>query len=210
MNERQSPSLSSQSSVTQWLDQIKHGEEDAAQLLWQRYLERLLRLAARRLANSPNGAADEEDVVLSAFDSFLRAAKDGRFPRLEDREDLWQVLVMLTDRKAGQQRRHERAAKRGAGKVRGDSALAGGQSDGPIGLDAAAGLEPTPQFAAEMREQLAVLLGKLGDDVARKIAVGKLSGKSNVELAADLQISLRSVERKLNIIRRNWQGERPE
>ena len=61
-----------------------------------------------------------------------------------------------------------------------------------------------------MREQLAVLLRKLGDDVARKIAVGKLSGKSNVELAADLQISLRSVERKLNIIRRNWQGERPE
>ena len=209
MNERQSPSVSSES-VSQWLEQIKHGEEHATQLLWQRYLERLLRLAARRLANSPKGAADEEDVVLSAFDSFLRAAKDGKFPRLVDREDLWQILVMLTDRKAGQQRRHERAAKRGAGNVRGDSALAGGQSDGPIGLDGAAGLEPTPQFAAEMREQLAVLLGKLGGDVARKIAVGKLSGKSNVELAADLQISLRSVERKLNIIRRNWQGERPE
>ena len=92
MNERQSPSLSSES-VSQWLEQIKHGEEHAAQLLWQGYLERLLRLATRRLANSPRGAADEEDVVLSAFDSFLRAAKDGRFPRLVDREDLWQILV---------------------------------------------------------------------------------------------------------------------
>ena len=133
MNESQGPSPTSETSVTEWLDQIKLGEEHAAQLLWQRYLERLLRLASRRLANSPRGAADEEDVVLSAFDSFLRAAKDGRFPRLVDRQDLWQILVMLTDRKAGQQWRHERAAKRGAGKVSGDSAFVGEHSDGPIG-----------------------------------------------------------------------------
>ena len=38
---------------------------------------------------------DEEDVVVNAFDSFFRAARDNRFERLQDRADLWRVLAML-------------------------------------------------------------------------------------------------------------------
>ena len=44
-------------------------------------------------------AADEEDVALSAFDSFCRGAEQGRFPQLDGRDDLWHLLVVITVRK---------------------------------------------------------------------------------------------------------------
>jgi hypothetical protein len=52
-------------------------------------------LARARLRNTPRRIADEEDVAPSAFDSFCRAARAGRFPRLDDRHDLWQILVLI-------------------------------------------------------------------------------------------------------------------
>ena len=58
------------------------------QRLWERYFDRLIRMARRNLADGALREADEEDVVLSAIDSFSRAAANGRFPALNDREDL--------------------------------------------------------------------------------------------------------------------------
>ena len=86
-------------------------------------MERLIRLASRKLGDLPRRVADEEDVVLSAFNDFLRGVEDGRFTRLDDRDDLWQVLVMLTERKAIGLRRHDPGEKRGGGQVRGESAV---------------------------------------------------------------------------------------
>ena len=37
-----------------------------------------------------------EDVVVDAFDSLCRGVQAGRFPNLDDRDDLWQVLMLLT------------------------------------------------------------------------------------------------------------------
>ena len=90
--------MSSPGSVSHWLGLLKAGDSTAAQPLWQRYFARLVGLARAKLRGTPRRAADEEDVALSAFDSFCRAAGQNRFPRLLDRDDLWQVLVMLTAR----------------------------------------------------------------------------------------------------------------
>jgi DNA-directed RNA polymerase specialized sigma24 family protein len=54
---------------------------------------------------------------------------------------------------------------------------------------------------------LSYLLDELGDPAQRQIALGKLHGKTNQELARELDISLRAVERKLAIIRDKWRGE---
>ena len=82
-------------SVTHWIGALRGGELDAAQPLWERYFARLVRLAQARLRTNrrPRAAEDEEDAALSAFDSFCRAATQGRFPRLDDRDDLWRLLV---------------------------------------------------------------------------------------------------------------------
>ena len=201
--------MSNDESVTTWLARLKAGRTDAAGKIWQRYVENLVRLARRKLGRSPRRAADEEDVVLSAFDGFLKGVADERFNKLDDRDDLWQVLVMLTERRAIALRRRELALKRGGGEVRGESVFARHEGNGSHkpGLDQACGREATPAFAAEMTEQLCHLLEQLSDDTQRQIALGKLEGMTNQELAKKLGISLRTVERKLGLIRDKWSGE---
>ena len=92
--------MSREGSVTCWIQLLSTGDPAAAQRLWERYFRRLVGLARTKLRGAPRRAADEEDVALSAFVSFFRGAARGRFPRLEDREDLWRLLVVITARKA--------------------------------------------------------------------------------------------------------------
>src|SRR6516225_1437874 len=99
--------MSSAGSVTLWIAQLKAGAGGAAQRLWDKYLGPLAGRARRRLAGVPRRAADEQDVALSAFDSFCRAAQQGRFARLNDRDDLWQLLAVIADRKAWDLAKHE-------------------------------------------------------------------------------------------------------
>src|SRR6516165_2981413 len=108
-------STDAEGSVTRWIGDLKAGGGSAAQPLWERYFERLVRLARNKLRSSHRRAAveDEEDAALSAFDSFCRGAAAGRFPRLTDRDDLWRLLVVLTIRKALDQLERHGAAKRG-------------------------------------------------------------------------------------------------
>ena len=91
--------MSSPGSVTLWIARLKAGGSDAVRALWATYFPRLVSRARCRLAGVPRPAADEEDVALSAFDSFCRAAERGHFTDLGDRDDLWQQLVVITDRK---------------------------------------------------------------------------------------------------------------
>ena len=85
--------MSDEDEITSWLDRLAEGEQSAAQHVWEQYCQRLFLLARRKLGIMPRRAADEEDVVLSAFNSFCQAAAVGRFPQLHDRHDLWRVLV---------------------------------------------------------------------------------------------------------------------
>src|SRR6266478_3721825 len=110
-------------SVTQSIVQLKESDRVAAQRLWERYVDQLVRLARAKLGRTDRRAADEDDLANSAFAGFLRGIQAGRFPRMNDRNDLWQVLVVLTERKSVDYRRRARAAKRGGGAVRGDSVL---------------------------------------------------------------------------------------
>lgn len=181
----------------------------AAHRLWQRYLDRLIRLASRKLGNLPRLFADEEDVAVSAFHDFLRGVEKGHFPQLEDRDDLWQVLVMLTERRAIGLRRKTLAEKRGAGHVCAALPLDAPSATGASapGIGQLADCEPTPQFAAEVEEECCRLMGLLDDDTLRQVATGKLEGYTNAELAKRLGLSLRAVERKLRLIRRLWSEE---
>ncbi len=187
-------------SVTVWLHQLKAGDPAAAQLLWERYFLRLVSRARRALRGASRRAADEEDVALEAFDSFCRAAEQGRFPRLHDRDNLWALLVVITDRHAHELRAHEARQKRGGGEVRGDSAL---REVGHL-LPAE---EPTPAFAAQVAEECRRLLDCLGDADLRQIAQMKLEGYTNAEIALQLGCVETTVERRLKLIRSRWKME---
>jgi DNA-directed RNA polymerase specialized sigma24 family protein len=165
--------------------------------------------ARHKLGGTSRRATDEEDVVLNAFNSFFQRAKERRFARLSDRNDLWQLLVLLTERQAVNQMRHEGRQKRGGGKVLGESALPGDDdaNAGPTGMAQMPFPEPTPEFAAEVAEEFQRLLGYLDDDLSRQIALWKMEGYTNDEIAARIGKSTRTVERRLELIRRRWEEQ---
>jgi DNA-directed RNA polymerase specialized sigma24 family protein len=194
-------------SVTFWLGRLKAGDPAATQKLWEGYFQRLVRLARGRLQAAPRRAADEEDVALSAFDSFCRGVEEGRFPRLTDRDDLWQLLVLLTARKASNLVRLERRQRRGGGKVMNASALAADSEDGPA-LANLIGREPEPEFAVQVAEECRRLLARLEDPTLQAIAVWKMEGHTNEEIGDKLGRAVGTVERKLQLIRKIWGTER--
>src|SRR5262245_23373067 len=138
--------MSPDESVTHWVSLLQGGDPAAAQRLWERYFQRLVGLARARLSGHPRRAADEEDVALSVFRCLCEGAARGRFPRLDDRDDLWRLLVTLTERKAINLTRDERRLKRGGGAVVSAGELARSDDSSPAGLEQIAGREPTPEF----------------------------------------------------------------
>ena len=191
--------MSSPGSVTVWIEQLRAGDAAAAEHLWEGYYRRLVGLARQKLLGRPRAVADEEDVALSAFDSFCRHAEQGRFPRLDDRDDLWQLLVLLATRKASDLAEREGRQRR---DWRRTAPLDGTACDPP-------GEEPDPALAAELAEETGRLLGLLPDDQLRAIALRKLEGHTNEEIAGLLGCSLAKVERRMVLIRKNWEKEVP-
>lgn len=196
-------------SISRWIGPLKAGEDEAARELWRRCFTTLVRLARERLRGTRRVAADEEDVALSALDSFFAGVAAGRYPRLEDRNDLWSILLTITTRKAIDQVQHERRQKRGGGRVAGESALEGPDTDGD-GFAQLACPEPTPEFAALLADECRHRLDGLRDETLRRIALLKMEGYTDAEVAARLDCGLRTVVRKLNLIRDTWRaGQHP-
>jgi DNA-directed RNA polymerase specialized sigma24 family protein len=199
--------VSEPGSVTGWLGRLVDGDPAAAQPLWERYFRRLVARARHKLAGTPRGAADEEDVALWAFDSFCRAAAQRRFPRLDDRDDLWRLLLLRTDRKASNQRKHATRQKHGGGKVLNEGALAPADSSGGSPLAQVPGREPTPEYAAQVAETWRRLFGLLRDPELEQVALLKMEGHSLGEIAARLGCVPRTVQRQLKLIRHIWERE---
>ena len=197
---------SSSGSVTCWITQLKAGERAAARPLWEGYFRQLVARARRQLQGVSRRAADEEDVALSAFDSFCRAAENGRFPDLSDRDDLWQILVVITDRKSCDLAKYERRQKRGGGKVRDEAAFAETET-GRSPLAEIMSQEPSPEFAAQVAEEYRRLLDRLGDTELRRVAVWKMEGYSLAEIAERVGVVPRTVKRWLRLIQRTWEQE---
>jgi DNA-directed RNA polymerase specialized sigma24 family protein len=192
---------SGEGSISECIVLLKQGERDAAQRIWQRYFHRLVGLARARLRAAQRRVADEEDVALSALDSFFRRAGRGEFPQLDDRDDLWQLLFVLTVRKAANLGKHERRQSRGGGAVCLLSELE------ELHAAEIAGAEPTPELAAEVADECRRLLGLLDDDTLESVAQLKMEGCTNSEIAAKVGCVESTVERKLRRIRDVWADE---
>jgi len=197
-------------SITYWLNQGAHGDHEAATRLWNCCFLPMVHLARQRLGGAARQLADEEDVALSAFASFFAGLQQGNFPLLSNRNDLWGLLVTITARKAVDLIQHNHRQKRGGGLVVSETVLGEETaSERPAGLDQFPGQEPTPEFVACMNEACGFLLDKLADATLQQIALLKLEGYRDAEIAVKLNIALRSVERKLKMIRTLWASEIP-
>jgi len=197
-------------SVTRWIGGLRAGDAAAAQPLWERYFDRLVRLARKRLASRAGGIEDEEDAALSAFDSFCAGLARGRFTALGDRDGLWKLLVVITARKAAALRDRRRALKRGGAfsrVVRAHPDPAGDSEEGDELLAQLVGQEPTPEFAAMVAEETRRLLSRLNDEQLRRIALDRMEGYTTEEIAERLGCARRTVARRLDLIRTIWSEE---
>jgi DNA-directed RNA polymerase specialized sigma24 family protein len=181
-------------SVTKWLSELKEGDEQAAQALWNRYFSQLVELANRRLKRYDR-EADGEDIALCAMKSFCLGARQQRFPSLTDRDGLWPLLVTITARKTSNEVKRQRAKKRDAAA-----------NEHVVDLNLLLGNEPSPDFAALVADETNSLLRALDDDVLQTIARRKLEGYTNEEIAEEFEVSTRTVVRKLARIRQEWEA----
>jgi len=200
--------VSDNDSISQWLEGMKAGEDADIERLWDRYFHRLVGLAAARLRGHARRDYDEEDVALSAFHSFCDRVGRGQFSKVDDRNDLWRLLATITARKAIKMIRHRTRQKRGGGLVLGESAVMGPGADDD-GVAQFLSREPAPEAAVQFADDLDRLLAGLENPGLKTIALRKLEGYSTEEIAAELGISPRSVDRKLQFIREMWR-EMPE
>jgi DNA-directed RNA polymerase specialized sigma24 family protein len=200
--------MSYDDSVTHWLQGAKAGDNADIQRLWDRYFQRLVRLASSRLPRRARRMVDEEDVAISAFRSFCDRAGKGQFPDLADREHLWRVLFAITVRKVVGSVRYQNRAKRGGGHILGESAMgAVDDASEQAGIARFLSREPTPDDAAQFADEVAGLFAKLDDVMLRVIAFQKLQGLTSDEIAGSLEVSKRTVDRKLRSIRALWEEE---
>ena len=103
--------------------------------------------------------------------------------------------------------RDENRQKRGGGRLLGEAARAGTEDGAGGGFEAISGREPSPEFAALVAEEVRRRLAELRDESLRRVALLRLEGYDKGDIATLLGCSVRSVERKLRLIRDVWLPE---
>ena len=180
---------SNQESVSEWIDGMKAGDADATERLWNRYFDRLCRVAEQKMAGASMSVTDKQDLAASAFEALWEGSQTDRFQQLENRDHLWKLLVLITSRKASNQHRQQRTRD----ETSYDSLSEVLQHKGDQVLD-------------ELPMACEDLLLKL-DGTHRQVALMRMSAYTNQEIADKLSKSVKSVERYMRNIRSKWLEE---
>jgi DNA-directed RNA polymerase specialized sigma24 family protein len=194
--------MTSEGSVTNLISHIKNGDADAARKLWELFSTRLLHLARRQLQDEVYPIGDEEDIVVSALGSFCCGAERGKFAWLDNRRRLWGVLSRITRRKILDMQINER---RRPDRIPSSPVTQGGNTE-ETNHFADPLLDPkfAPDVQALTEEAAEKLLDALGDMQLRSIALWRLEGDNNHDIAQRLGCTVRTVNRKIELIRRLW------
>ena len=182
-------------SVTRLIRATQQGRESAVAPLLAVYFDRLVQLARKRLQNLPGMANYDEDLALRSFYSVYRRVGDKERPlQLTDRDDLWRLLATRTiSRAIDLIRRHKP-----------------GEVPGNFDPQQLLAREPTPDEVVATADECRRLLDLLDEPELQQIALWKVEGQTNDEIATRLNCVPRTVERKLRRIRALWKDELEE
>lgn len=171
---------------------FKAGSESAARELFDRYCERLMKLAKRRIGQRMTSRVDPEDVLQSAFRTFFTRVKNDQFT-FEGENDLFKLLIRLTVHKTLRQVAYHRAAKRNPEVETGQS------SDAQEMMQQLAANEPSPEVEITLIDEFERFLEQL-PEFDRKVLEMRLAGHSSNEIATELGSYDRKVRRVLERI----------
>jgi RNA polymerase sigma-70 factor (ECF subfamily) len=152
---------------------------------FEHFTRRLIGLARRHLDVRLQHKVDPEDVVQSAYKSFLLRYGEPDFSE-QGLDSLWSLLTLITVRKCADRARYYKAGCRNVAR----EAQVAQSSD----WRAAIAREPTPEHAAVMVETVEGLLAKLPTG-ERPVIELSLQGYSTQEVSERLGRAERSVRR---------------
>lgn len=191
--------------VTLWIDELRGADDVAAGKLWQHFVSRLYESARSRLRPDTRRVYDEEDAALSAFQSLCVGIAAGRFPDLQDREGLWRLLLVITARKVAHRHRHDHQQRRDVRRNLSELVFINSTaSSAPVSIDQFPAREPTPEFTAQFVETCELLFQSLDDPALQEVVTLRMEGFTDAETADRLNCSRRTVQRRLEVIRRHW------
>ena len=181
--------------VSQWIAQVKSGNDVALANLHQRYWPSLVGLARRRLNGVPVGDRDAEDVAQDAFVAMYQALRKGKTPGLDNRHQWLAFLSHIIACKAVNEIKRANAKKRGGNRRTRqmefpDLAVLNDNYD--------------PEQQAILRDCYAFYLGCLPEHL-RQFAELHLAGFSVAEMAQRLGCVRRTVDRKIRLLKLCWQ-----
>lgn len=192
------------------LAEIQSGDENAINRFWDIHYEQLVLHARRKMASVNLRAVDEEDIALSAINSFYRGLSENRY-KLQCNNELWKLLATIVVRKIAKQRKKFFAQKRGGGQVRGESFFTGDASSGDEerfgGIGNFKAQEDTHVLEVEFLDTCEKLFENFEDESTRHVARLFMEGYTIDEIADQLGCVRRTVERKLKRIREKWSQE---
>jgi RNA polymerase sigma factor (sigma-70 family) len=182
-------------SITRLIRAVQDGSNSAVRPLMAAYFDRLVHLAGKRLQNLPGLGGYDEDLALRSFHSVCQRLRDPSRPLdLAGRDDLWRLLATRTVSRAIDLIRRHRPLE------------VPGEHDFTQLLTR----EPSPEEAVEVADECRRLLESLREPELRQIALWKVEGYTNGEIAARLDCVPRTVERKISRIRLLWRHELKE
>jgi len=197
--------MSSDDPVTLWIDELRLADAAAAEHLWNHFVSRLYQLGREKLQLQTRRVYDEEDAALSAFHSVCAGISAGRFPELRDRGNLWQLLVVITARKVAHRQRYDRQQRRDVRRNLSDGIFTHVTDESVFAsVDSLPSREPTAEFVAEFVETCQRLFEDLADSPLQQVVELRMQGHTDSEIADQLKCSRRTVQRRLEIIRRRW------
>ncbi len=187
--------MADENSVTQWIHAVRRGDQAYAEKLFLLYFSRLTSFTQSRMRSFSQATYDAEDAAISTFRVLFQNLEEGRYTELDDREEFWHLILKIASRKINRRVEYETAAKRTL-----DFAIASRIEPENV-IDPSA-----PQIGLESER----LLRMLGDVNLEQVAVWKLEGFTNEEIALKLNRTRRTVQRMLNLVRELWQEELDE
>ncbi len=190
--------------VTLWIDQLRAEDNSAAHNIWHHFVQRLQDSARRKLGSTTRRVYDEEDAAQSAFHSVCAGISAGRFPELNDRESLLHLLLVVTSRKISQRVRYDHRERRDVRRIINDSIFIKSNENLPKVVDSVPSREPTPEFATEFVDVCESLFDSLDDQQLKDVALLRIEGFDDSEIAKKLGCSRRTVQRRLEVVRRHW------
>ncbi|TWT92737.1 ECF-type sigma factor [Stieleria varia] len=181
-------------SIAVWIDAVRRGDESAAGELWRRYFHQLMHLARSRMRTLPRATYDEEDAAISTFRVLCQKLQDGDYPAVQRHDELWRLMLTILIRKINRRAEYESADKRGAPAT-------GTDLPDPISVE---------WIQAGVSDECEHLLRKLDDPHLERVALWKLDGYTDDEIAKKLNRTRRTVQRMLRLIRDIWEHELDE